>query len=123
MISAAEALAVAIAVALWGESLMQSDSRVAVLGQKKWYTPSPNLAAAMELLVSACFSHKVRLQLSWVAGKDNALADALSRMEVDPSARGRLSWLADSAVRASCEVLCECLPALDGFLTPLELHG
>ena len=123
LISAAEALAVAIAVALWGPQLLQSDSRVAVLGSEKWYTASPNLACAMELLVHACFARHLRLQLSWVAGKDNALADALSRIEVDPKAKSALDWLHASAVRADCEVLFQILPVLQPYLLPLELGG
>ena len=66
-------------------------------------------------------SRRVRLQLSWVAGKENALADALSRIEVDPEARASLCWLHASAWRASSEVLFDILPHLKPYLTELEL--
>ena len=128
LISAAECLAVAIAVALWGPDLMQSDSRVTVLGSDKWYSSSPNLSAALFCLVRACIFRKLRLNLSWVAGKENALADALSRLQVDPAAKTALQWLASdsrSAVRENDEILKEVLPDVVRHLTRLELvsHG
>ena len=124
IISAAECLAVAIAVVLWGPDLMQSDSRVTVLGSDKWYSSSENLSAALFCLVKACIFRKLRLNLSWVAGKENALADALSRMKVDPSAKSALQWLASesrSAGRADDEILKEVLPDVARHLTRLEL--
>ena len=124
LISAAEALAVAIAVALWGPRILQSDSRVAVLGSRKWYSASPNLSVALQCLVRACYSKKLRLSLSWVPGKENALADALSRLSVDPQAKSAFSWIHPSCRepgRAKLEVLATVLPELLPFLTPLEL--
>ena len=125
LISAAEALAVAIAVALWGADILQSDSRVAVMGSKKWYSSSPNLAIALECLVRACFYRKVRLSLSWIPGKENALADALSRLTVDPQARSAFSWLHPESRAlgrvSSQEVLSRILPELTPFLEPLRV--
>ena len=119
-ISAAEALAVAIAVSLWGPDLVQSDSRVTVCGSDKWYSPSENLSAALQLLVKSCMHQSLQLQLSWVSGKENALADALSRWATDPSVRSELSWL-PAGGRADCEVLFRVLPELKPYIVELEL--
>ena len=122
MISAAEALGVAVAVSLWGSDLLQSDSMVTVFGAKRWYSPSENLAKAMTFLVRGCMAWGLRPKISHVAGKSNMLADSLSRLEVDPEAPRALSWLHESG-RASPEVLYEVLPELAEYLTPLSLEG
>ena len=62
----------------------------------------------------------LQLQLSWVSGKENALADALSRWATDPSVRSELSWL-PAGGRADCEVLFRVLPELEPYIVELEL--
>ena len=117
LISAAECVGVAIAVALWGPILLQSDSQVTVLGSKRWYSPSPNLTCALRLLVRASVRRKVRPVLTHVAGKDNILADDLSRAPVEFEAAKALAWLSPSA-RADSEVLFKVLPELRDYLIP-----
>ena len=118
---------VAIAVAVWGPEILQSDSRVAVLGSQKWYSSSPNLSAALQCLVRACFFRKVRLHLSWIPGKENALADALSRLSVDPSASQAFEWISlksQVSGRVSPKVLKRVLPELAPYLSELKwAHG
>ena len=120
MISSAEAIGVAIAIAAFKAQELGSDSNVTVLSaSKKWYSPSANFAFAMTSLVRASAYHHVRPHLSHVAGKDNALADALSRVAVDPGARAELTWLPRGA-RVNSKVILDILPELKGFLKPLE---
>ena len=52
MISAAEAAAVTLAIAAFGGVLVQSDSMVTVMSEKKLYTGSRSLAHATAQIVS-----------------------------------------------------------------------
>ena len=115
VISAAEALAVAIAVAFWGSALLESDSMVTVLGSKKWYSRSPNLSKAFQLLVRASYLRKVRPKISWTSGESNQLADSLSRKSIDAKAARHLAWL-PAGRRISSQVLWDYLPELQEFL-------
>ena len=120
LISASEALAVAIAIALWGSKSLQSDSLVTVLGSKKWFSGSTNLALSLTCVVQASFHWQIRPIVSWTSGESNRLADSLSRMSIDPKAAARLAWL-PSGGRADSEVLFAVLPALRPYLIPLEV--
>ena len=121
MISAAEAIGVAIAIAGFGASDLGSDSNVTVLSASgKWYSPSENFAFAMTLLVNAAAHHRVRPVVNHVSGKTNALADAISRMAVDPAAKASLAWLPAGA-RLNGEVVFQILPALKGYLKPMRV--
>ena len=53
VISAAQAVAEAMAVAAFGNILIESDSMVTALGSGRWYSHPRNLAHAMCLLVKA----------------------------------------------------------------------
>ena len=117
MISSAEALGVALAIAAFGGVLVESDSMVTVLSSEKWYSPSQNLAHAMRMLVKAAVHWKFRPLVTHVAGKDNALADALSRKHVDKAAAKMVESL-PSAARVPTEVFLKVLPELEGYLTP-----
>ena len=114
-ISSAEALGVAISIALWGAELVQSDSMVTVLGAKRLYSPSPNLAHSMECLVRAAFLRNLRPKIEWTSGESNKLADSLSRKTIDSEAARHLAWLPQER-RASSQVLFSFLPELSDFL-------
>jgi len=124
VISAAEAVAAAMAVAAFGSVMIESDSMVTVLGSGRWYSPSPNLAFAMSLLVKAGCHWKFKPVIHHVSGKDNALADALSRMHCDPEAKKAIASVmkcagsCPAALRVPAEVFYKVLPELEGFLTP-----
>jgi hypothetical protein len=121
MISAAEAIGVAIAIAGFASWDLGSDSNVTVLSASgKWYSPSANFAAAMTCIVKASAAHGVRPVLTHVPGKDNALADALSRMKRDKVAAQELSWLPAGA-RLDGKAVLTILPELAGFLTPIRV--
>ena len=116
MISAAEAVGVALAIAAFGGVLVESDSMVTVLASVKWYSPSPNLALAMRMILKASCHWKFRPVVRHVPGKDNALADALSRMQVDAEAAAMLHDL-PAALRVPLEVFTDILPDLTGYLS------
>ena len=116
MISAAEAAAVALAVAAFGGVLVQSDSMVTVYGEKKWYTGSPNLAKGLTMLVRASVHWKFRPRVDHVPGKENALADALSRMHCDSAAAAHMARC-PAALRVPLEVFIKVLPEFDGYLS------
>jgi hypothetical protein len=116
MISAAEAIGVALAIAAFGGVLVESDSMVTVLASEKWYSPSANLALAMRMILQAACKWRFRPVVKHVAGKDNALADALSRMHIDSSARALLADL-PAALRVPTEVFTDALPELKGYLS------
>lgn len=116
MISAAEAAAVALALAAFGGSIVDSDSMVTVCGTKKWYSGSPNLAHAMKFVVRAACHHKFRPRIDHVPGKENALADALSRMHIDAAAAALLAEL-PAARRVPTEVFTRVLPEFDGYIS------
>ena len=124
VMSAAEAVAAAMAIAAFGSVLIESDSMVTVLGSGRWYSPSRNLAHAMCLLVKAGCHWKYKPVIAHVSGKDNALADALSRMHCDADAKKALSSVANcagscpAALRVPVEVFFKVLPELEGYLTP-----
>ena len=120
VISACEALAVAVALFLWGPTVQQrsgavasvvfdSDSMVTVHGSKRWYSPSANLACALGWIVDACIEAKVRPAIVHIAGDLNVMADAISRSGVDqraatfvhslPRARRRKEKLLPSGLR------------------------
>ena len=117
LISAAEALGVALAIAAFGKVLVESDSMVTVLSSERWYSPSANLAWAMRMMVKAAVHWRFRPIVNHVSGKENALADALSRQHVDTSAAHFVSTL-PAALRVPTEVFTNVLPELAGFLTP-----
>ena len=71
----------------------------------------------MRLIVKAAVHWKFRPIVTHVPGKENALADALSRMRVDPAAARVLADL-PAALRVPDEVFFNVLPELRGFLTP-----
>ena len=114
-ISSAEALGVAISIALWGAEIVQSDSMVTVMSAKRLYSPSPNLAHSMECLVRAAFLRNLRPKIEWTSGESNKLADSLSRKTIDSEAARHLAWLPQER-RASSQVLYELLPELSDFL-------
>ena len=121
LISATEALGVAVALAFWGSPSLQSDSNVTVQGIQRWYSSSPNLALAFEFIVRASIHHGIRPRISWTSGVSNKLADRLSRIRTDPSAARHLrAWL-PSGGRVDSEVLFQILPELRPHLVPLTL--
>ena len=97
-ISAAELLASAVALALWGPRFsvdptaflvtlarLDTDSKVAEQSTRiKWYSSSQNLQLSLRTLVHVCLFHRVRPILSHCAGDVNVLADAITRFR-DPS--------------------------------------
>ena len=102
-------------IALWGSEIVQSDRMVTVLGAKRRYSPSPNLAYSMELLVRAAFLRHLRPKIGWAAGESNKLADSLSRKTIDSEAARHLAWLPQER-RADSQVLFSFLPELSAFL-------
>ena len=122
MISAAEAVGVSLAIAAFGGVLVESDSMVTVLSSAKWYSPSANLASAMRMILQAACHWKFRPVIRHVPGKDNALADALSRMQVDSDAFQLLSQL-PAASRVPTEVFTKVLPDLAPYLKEPTTSG
>ena len=122
MISAAEAVGVSLAIAAFGSVLVESDSMVTVLSSAKWYSPSANLASAMRMILQAACHWKFRPVIRHVPGKDNALADALSRMQVNSDAFQLLSQL-PAASRVPTEVFTKVLPDLAPYLKEPTTSG
>ena len=122
VISAAEAAAVALAIAAFGGVLVESDSMVTVLSNKKWHSGSRNLAFAMLQIVRSACHWRFRPSVVHVSGKDNALADALSRMHVDPAAAA-LMGRCPAALRVPIEVFLNVLPDFEGYLSIPPMAG
>ena len=81
------------------------------------YSSRPGVVPAHSYLAGKGNPLALSRTLHHVAGKDNALAAALSRAPVDTEAAKSLTWLRPSA-RADSEVLFKILPELRPHLTP-----
>ena len=94
-ISCFEALAIAVAIALFSPLLesgnaycvfpSESDSIVACFGTRRWYSPSPVLQRALQLLAEVSVFARMRPLVTHVSGKKNVLADAISRYCLESS--------------------------------------
>ena len=110
-ISAAEMLALAVAINLWGSALraggaesiaLQSDSMVSVLSCAADYARSPNMSFSLREFVAASLTHDIECEVTHIPGVSNVLADAISR-------RKRWIWEilpAKNFCEVSIDILC-----------------
>ena len=118
-ISCFEALAIAVAVALFSPLLgdldcifpSESDSIVACFGSRRWYSPSAALQWALRVLAETSVFSRVRPLVTHVPGKKNALADAISRycLEIASANDSQIVRMCSANVRSCSPNLTDIL--------------